>query len=49
MDYYSSYRSRRYIYSCIKGDEAVKLLSVEPQKSYGRNDVRDLLCDRYNG
>jgi len=46
---YSSYSRRGYVYSCIKGYEAVNLLSEKSQRRYSRNDVRDLLCDRYNG
>ncbi|NRA59810.1 MAG: hypothetical protein HRU25_02655 [Psychrobium sp.] len=44
---YSAYRRSNYVYSCIRGRAAVDLLSKEPKRSYGRNTVRDLLCDRH--
>jgi len=44
----TNYGSKR-VYSCIRGDEAVELLSKESKKTYRRNDVRDLLCGNSNG
>ncbi len=46
---YSGYKRRNQVYSCIRGDEAVNILSKSGLSTSSRNDVRALLCDSYRG